>query len=144
MSSAVCVEAERARFALIAADAGREDQMSLIERLCGGSAQSPERGATVLLECRHLATVASENAAPFLWEVTGPGVEDCHHFASDGDAWFVARAARRDEFPCGIDFILVDRRGELLALPRTAQVRAATSPVLSVSPVSSIPTGEGV
>jgi alpha-D-ribose 1-methylphosphonate 5-triphosphate synthase subunit PhnH len=123
LTSAACVGFERARFALITADAPGEEQVALIEALSGGSALSPERGATVIIECRRLGTDAFEDADGFAWEVTGPGVEDRHRFVSSEDAWSRARALRRDEFPCGIDLILIDERGGRVALPRTARVK---------------------
>jgi alpha-D-ribose 1-methylphosphonate 5-triphosphate synthase subunit PhnH len=107
---------EQAHFALIAADAAPGEQAALIEGLSGGSALSPERGATVIIESRQLGT------GPFLWEVTGPGVESLHRFASSENAWFAGRALRHDEFPCGIDLILIDEQGNLAALPRTANI----------------------
>jgi alpha-D-ribose 1-methylphosphonate 5-triphosphate synthase subunit PhnH len=124
MTSATRVEPERAHFALITSGVPHVEQAALIERLTGGTALSPERGATAIVECQRLSVGADR----FLWQVKGPGVESCHHFASSEDAWFAARLLRHDEFPCGIDLILVDGQGNLVGLPRTAQVGAVAPP----------------
>jgi alpha-D-ribose 1-methylphosphonate 5-triphosphate synthase subunit PhnH len=123
MTSASRVAVAQAHFALIPVDAVYAEQTVLIEGLTGGTALSPERGATAIVECRRLTA----DAGSFLWQVTGPGVRSSHRFASSEDAWFMGRALRRDEFPCGIDLILVDSQGNVVGLPRTAQV---TVPVL--------------
>jgi alpha-D-ribose 1-methylphosphonate 5-triphosphate synthase subunit PhnH len=120
-TSAVYVEPEQAHFALITVDVARAEQIALIQRLTGGSALSPERGATILVECRRL----SVEGGSFSWQVTGPGVRASQYFASSEDAWFVGRSLRYDEFPCGIDLILVDSQGSVIGLPRTARIAAA-------------------
>ena len=67
---------------------------------------------------------AAEQAGLHVFEVSGPGVADVNRFAVDRSAWAEARAARGDEFPCGIEILLVDAEGRAVAVPRSARVRA--------------------
>ena len=115
----------------------------------GGTLVSPEKGATVIIGCARVAAIEAEAAgadavAPAsardvalspdaakqaglrVFEVSGPGVADVNRFAVDRSAWAEARAARGDEFPCGIEILLVDAEGRAVAVPRSARVRAVT------------------
>lgn len=108
----------------------------------GGTLVSPEKGATVIVGCARVAAIeaegadaasacdvalspdAAEQAGLRVFEVSGPGVADVNRFAVDRSAWAEARAARGDEFPCGIEILLVDAEGRAVAVPRSARVRA--------------------
>lgn len=108
----------------------------------GGTLVSPEKGATVIVGCARVAAIeaegadaasacdvalspdAAEQAGLHVFEVSGPGVADVNRFAVDRSAWAEARAARGDEFPCGIEILLVDAEGRAVAVPRSARVRA--------------------
>lgn len=61
--------------------------------------------------------------------VQGPGVESVNRFAVDRIAWAAARARRGDEFPCGIDILLVDTRGNVVAIPRTSALAVDGNPL---------------
>ena len=115
----------------------------------GGTLVSPEKGATVIIGCARVEAIeaeaagadaaapasardvalspdAAEQAGLRVFEVSGPGVADVNRFAVDRSAWAEARAARGDEFPCGIEILLVDAEGRAVAVPRSARVRAVT------------------
>jgi alpha-D-ribose 1-methylphosphonate 5-triphosphate synthase subunit PhnH len=116
-------EPSRADFAFICADSAEEQAAQLMEALSGGSLLSPERSATVLFQCdllMHEATAVASRG--FL--LCGPGIADNHVFFASSDAWHRAREGRDDEFPCGIDFILFDRCGNVVCIPRTTTVEA--------------------
>lgn len=51
----------------------------------------------------------------------GPGVERENRFAVDRADWLRARDARGDEFPCGIEIVLVDPDGRVVAVPRSSR-----------------------
>ncbi|MDR1088647.1 MAG: phosphonate C-P lyase system protein PhnH [Coriobacteriales bacterium] len=143
-SSATVAPPAQARFALISADASPEQASQLLLTLSGGSDLAPELGATVIIECTRLgsevsvpgdaAVVAQHAASPearfdalpqdtaAVFAVTGPGVKEQHTFAASSSWWFAAREKRCDEFPCGIDLILVDPAGRVVALPRSAHI----------------------
>ena len=115
----------------------------------GGTLVSPEKGATVIIGCARVAAIeaeaagadaaapasardvalspdAAEQAGLRVFEVSGPGVADVNRFAVDRSTWAEARAARGDEFPCGIEILLVDAEGRAVAVPRSARVCAVT------------------
>ena len=69
-----------------------------------------------------VATLDGSKAGLSVFEVRGPGVAETNHFATDRRAWAVARAQRGDEFPCGIEIVLVDAVGNVVAIPRTSAV----------------------
>ena len=101
---------------------------------CRGTLVSPEKGATVLVGCARLAS-ADEAAgecggepALHVVEVRGPGVADVNRFAVDRVDWARARDARRDEFPCGIEIVLVDPAGRVVAVPRSSRVTCPSAP----------------
>lgn len=98
---------------------------SLIRRAvveaCRGTLASPEKGATILMGCTYI-TQECDNAALHEVEVRGPGVKDVNTFYIDRSDWAFARTDRKDEFPCGIEIILVDPAGNLVAVPRSSQI----------------------
>lgn len=87
----------------------------------GGSFISPDEGATVLAAAGRLSQDAFDGA--FRIEVEGPGVKGVQAFYSDSCEWAFARAARGDEYPCGIEIALVTDEGVLVAIPRSSAVR---------------------
>ena len=58
----------------------------------------------------------------------GPGVERENRFAVDRVDWLRARDARGDEFPCGIEIVLVDPEGRIVAVPRSSSARRLADP----------------
>lgn len=97
-----------------------------------GTLIDPQLGATAIVGCRTLmgldragvrtgAVAGADEAST--WELTGPGIKDRALITLDRTDVMDARAARGDEFPCGIDCILVDGAGHLIALPRTTRAR---------------------
>lgn len=102
-------DAEARREALVAAKAG-----TLVE---------PERGATVIVACSAVSAVDVPGLARV--EVKGPGVDGQTAFYVDRTDWARARAARGDEYPCGIEILLVDEDGNVAAIPRSTRVSLA-------------------
>jgi alpha-D-ribose 1-methylphosphonate 5-triphosphate synthase subunit PhnH len=118
---------DSADFVFVAALASREQAARLIAGLSGGNLAAPHRGATVVVECDRLAQEAEE-AARYGFSARGPGIRGSHAFFASSDGWFDARTQRCDEFPCGIDFILVDRYANVVCIPRTTTVECVLSP----------------
>ena len=58
----------------------------------------------------------------------GPGVERENRFAVDRVDWLRARAERGDEFPCGIEIVLVDPEGRVVAIPRSSSATLVGDP----------------
>ncbi|MDR0514976.1 MAG: phosphonate C-P lyase system protein PhnH [Coriobacteriaceae bacterium] len=106
---------DAARFAVIAADADPDQATEVLLGLSGGNDISPEKGATALIECEALGIGQAFCA-------TGPGIAKRHVFLVSSAWWHDAREARKDEFPRGIDIILVDGAGRVMAVPRTTRL----------------------
>ncbi|MCL1798207.1 MAG: phosphonate C-P lyase system protein PhnH [Eggerthellaceae bacterium] len=115
-----------AAFVVVPHGCDKELAGQAIVQASAGSFLSPEAGATVLLGCERLAFLteregAEAGDASLYWvSVEGPGVRDSHVFGIDCFDWVWARKRRGDEFPCGIEIILVDRQGQVAAIPRSS------------------------
>ena len=115
------------------------DAASKIAALYPGTLRDPHLGATAVVECGTLvgldatgsrAGSSSGSAEVSTWRLSGPGIKGCSEIVCDrGDA-IAARLERADEFPCGIDLVLVDGAGHVAAIPRSARVEAALSDVV--------------
>ena len=55
----------------------------------------------------------------------GPGIEKTAELYVSQVEWVHARAERADEYPCGIEILLVDGEGNVAALPRTTRIENA-------------------
>jgi alpha-D-ribose 1-methylphosphonate 5-triphosphate synthase subunit PhnH len=88
-----------------------------------GTALAPDQSTTLLVECEILLDAPSAGAA--ILTLRGRGVAGERRLAVDnGVADLLGRlAAREDEYPLGIDVVLVGRAGAVAALPRTTSHR---------------------
>jgi alpha-D-ribose 1-methylphosphonate 5-triphosphate synthase subunit PhnH len=95
-----------------------------ISRLRRGCAAAPEEGAKVGLRCRALTEGGPGEVTV---ELSGPGVPGCARLGVDGvgRAVFDALRAVNSTFPAGVDVWLVDERGQLAGLPRSARLAVA-------------------
>lgn len=90
---------------------------ALLELVPEGTLADPHRGATVLVGVDDLGS-----GDP--WTLSGPGVDGSRRCVLPaGDHWTAVRARRTAEFPLGFDLVFFDRKGRVLALPRTTQLR---------------------
>ena len=114
-----------ADFVVVPARADAQTAREAVAEACRGTLTSPEKGATVLMGCARLAAVPEDGqvAEPAVHVVAlrGPGVERENRFAVDRADWLRARDARGDEFPCGIEIVLVDPDGRVVAVPRSSR-----------------------
>jgi alpha-D-ribose 1-methylphosphonate 5-triphosphate synthase subunit PhnH len=90
-----------------------------ISRLRRGSAAAPEDGAKVGLACTALT---EGGPGEVTLELSGPGVPGRARLGVDGVAHAVFEALREanSAFPAGVDVWLVDERGQVAGLPRSA------------------------
>ena len=121
-----------ADFVVVPARADAQTAREAVAEACRGTLTSPEKGATVLMGCARLAEVPEDGqvAEPAVHVVAlrGPGVERENRFAVDRVDWLRARDARGDEFPCGIEIVLVDPEGRIAAVPRSSSARRLADP----------------
>lgn len=89
-----------------------------------GSLESPEFGATVLVEIDHVG----EGALSL--ELSGPGVDGRRTLCLAGlhPAWLARRADWVGGFPLGVDLLLCDAT-RIVALPRTTRMAITTGAV---------------
>ncbi|MGI6105460.1 MAG: phosphonate C-P lyase system protein PhnH [Raoultibacter sp.] len=99
------------------------------EKASGGSLDSPHNGATFLIECNRLFSDEekalegkAENDALYWISVEGPGIEERHVFGVSDHEWIWSREKRQDEYPCGVEIILTDCNGRVVAIPRSSFV----------------------
>lgn len=83
-----------------------------------GTLESPERGATILLQ------VAALGEGPG-WRLSGPGIPAVQPLAVTGldPAWMAHRNSWNEGFPMGVDMILIDC-SRIVALPRSTRIAA--------------------
>lgn len=82
-----------------------------------GSLESPELGATVLVDVDSVGSGAQAVA------LTGPGIRDRRELRLSGlhPAWLERRRDWTDGFPLGVDLLLLDA-ARIVALPRTTRL----------------------
>lgn len=84
-----------------------------------GSLSSPELSATLVLVVDSLTQGA-------VYQLTGPGIETQQSMQVQGldRQWLVQRDEWNAAFPMGIDILLTDAEQNLVALPRTINIKA--------------------
>ena len=99
--------------------AGRPFERLDVAGLSAGTLAAPEGGATLLVAAETL-----ENG-PARLRLSGRGVPGERVLALDEPTarLLVRVAAREDEYPLGLDAIVVDACGRVAALPRTTRIR---------------------
>ncbi len=129
--------ASDADFVIVLPRADGDQAARAVREARPGTPVSPETGATVLMGCSRLAAwpVPGSQGGQggfaddlCMVELRGPGVRDANRFLVDRVSWIAARAARCDEFPCGIEIVLVDGEGRVVAVPRSSSVAEAATP----------------
>lgn len=119
---AVRASCRDANFVIVPVRADAATAYAAVYEATCGMLISPEKGATVFVGCTCVSGDAARAVDLLQVEVRGPGVRDVNRFWVDRLAWAQAREARNDEFPCGIDVVLVDGAGNFVAIPRSSQV----------------------
>lgn len=126
-------ELEQADFILIPDVAHSFACRDAILKAFEGTLIAPEKGATVVIHCGLLAGdsipgtaddlgVLDPDKKAYRVVVSGPGIKETHTFFVDRNDWIEARRDRGDEYPCGIDLILVDVEGHVVGIPRTTKI----------------------
>ncbi len=83
-----------------------------------GELSNPEKGATLILQGESLG-IGNK-----LLELAGAGIKETRLVCLAGFhlQWFICRQQWVENFPLGVDLILVDR-SQIMALPRTTQIQ---------------------
>lgn len=117
-------DATEADFVLVPCE-DDEVQCEVLLKANEGTLAEPEQGACVFLQC---GVVSGDPAVGLhCLELEGPGIETTAKLYVDQVAWVRARRLRGDEYPCGIEILLVDAQGNIAAFPRTTCIVAVSA-----------------
>ena len=97
-------------------DGRSPDFLELLNQAGNGNLIDPHESATIIAQCDFVAADPS-------FVLSGPGIEDstiCQIGLCPG--WLEIRNQRNQEFPLGIDLILVDGANRAMALPRSTKI----------------------
>lgn len=120
---AMRVPCREADFVVVPARADAQTVRRAVLEASRGVLASPEKGATVLMGCDRIRAAGQKDGMPLhAVDVQGPGVADVNRFGIDRIVWADARAERGDDYPCGIEIVIVDDEGNLVAIPRSARL----------------------
>lgn len=128
------LDVSTAPYAFLPADVRDDRARAFVLDLTEGTLADPHLGATLVVECATLlgsdaegrrTGSASGSISSSTWVLSGPGIKTTASIACDRTDVLEARCERADEFPCGIDLILVDGAGHVAALPRTTRIAHA-------------------
>lgn len=107
------VSIQEADFIFIMEDASKQAIHEVFKSAKKGSLTNPEQAATILIETESLSYGHSLT-------LEGPGIKHSEHVEIDAhELWVAERAEANQEFPLGVDLILIDRLSNLMCLPRT-------------------------
>ncbi|MBZ4665414.1 phosphonate C-P lyase system protein PhnH [Mahella sp.] len=89
-----------------------------------GSLLRPDESATIILSVEELGK--GKQPGGYILRISGPGVEHERFCAVKGlsSCWMRLREIVDAEYPMGIDMIITDEKGEIIALPRTTIIKA--------------------
>ena len=94
-----------------------EQLSDIIDQAYCGTLEDPHQGATLIVECDRLLKDGSLC-------LSGCGIlGEKQVQVKLEDEWVEAREEKNHEFPLGIDMILTDAFGNVMALPRTTRIR---------------------
>ncbi|MGI6033672.1 MAG: phosphonate C-P lyase system protein PhnH [Coriobacteriales bacterium] len=122
--------AEACMFCLIPHDVRGDEANQALSALSPGTLVSPHLGATAIVECSTLlghdrygrkAGSSSGTSRAHGWVLSGPGIVESAKILCDRSDILATRNGRGDEFPCGIDLMLVDGAGHVVCVPRSRE-----------------------
>lgn len=82
-----------------------------------GDLVNPNGSATIIAEFEEIKEGTQ-------LELAGPGIKEVNRISiSESRAWIRARKEKNQEYPLGIDGIYIDKKGNVMCLPRTTQIK---------------------
>lgn len=106
-----------ADFIFIMKDAQKQMVHEVFRSARKGTLTSPEQSATILIETERLSSGS-------LLTLEGPGIQHTENVVIDAvERWMTERTEANKEFPLGVDIILVDRKSNIMCLPRTTIIK---------------------
>lgn len=114
MSKVTNVQA--ADFIFIMQDAEKQFIHDVFTKAKKGTLINPQQSATIIIETEMLS---NEHRLT----LKGPGIANTESVKIDAsEYWMSARAEANNEYPLGVDMILIDHQSNLMCLPRTTQI----------------------
>ena len=92
-----------------------------LEEICSkskiGNLVNPNKSATIIAEFDEIGNNHS-------LEFTGPGIKDVNKVCISGNTnWIKSRKIKNEEYPLGIDIICLDKKSNVLCIPRTTNIK---------------------
>lgn len=110
------IDVSNADFIIISLPTSTDEILDRLNQAKIGDLVSPHKSATVILEVESLTS-------GFNYELNGPGIKGTVQLSCTVSPEVIKN--RKDinaEYPLGIDIILIDRKGNVVGLPRTTQI----------------------
>lgn len=104
-----------------------EQVTEIMSQVKQGTLIDPHLSATVLLaveDLKEVRDVTSGDQKGTMYTLKGPGIEHEKHVFIEGMSahWWKMRQETNQEYPLGVDMIIVSDNDEILAIPRTTMV----------------------
>jgi alpha-D-ribose 1-methylphosphonate 5-triphosphate synthase subunit PhnH len=107
------VDLQAADYIFIMKDAKKQMIKEVFKEAKRGTLTNPQKSATILIETDRLS-----NGNQLSLE--GPGIAHTENAEiDDSEFWVTERAEAMKEYPLGVDIILIDRKSNVMCLPRT-------------------------
>lgn len=99
------------------------DSGGLVRHAQRGTQESPDLGATIVYQVERL----EEDAGPGSISLSGPGIEDqaTPLIVGLGQEELSLIQEINNEYPLGVDLLLIDRENKVMALPRSLRIASA-------------------
>ncbi len=106
---------EEARFVFLPLASSEEEKVSVFKNVSTGDLIDPHLGAMIILEV--------ESFTGDTYRLTGPGMKVAKEREIPLHETFVKqRQENNSDYPKGFDLLLLDKQGQLMALPRTTKM----------------------
>lgn len=109
-------ELQAADYLFIMNNASALDISEAFRRARKGTLTNPQQSATIIIETEKLSN------EPGL-TLQGPGIATTKNVQiAASEAWMVERANANQEYPLGVDMIIIDYQSNMMCLPRTTMI----------------------
>lgn len=117
---------EQADYLFIDGTMGGDEYVPLLSQCKKGSLVYPEESATLFLL---VGTMRMDKSSEADWIWTGPGIEERIGCSLTGisSGWLLQRSRMSEDYPLGVDIVLMTASGTLLGLPRSLSVAKGRS-----------------
>jgi alpha-D-ribose 1-methylphosphonate 5-triphosphate synthase subunit PhnH len=116
MTYAQAKPVREADFIFVLEDSRDKALESVCKEAKTGDLLNPNKSATIIAEFENIEAFGN-------LELKGPGIKKKAEIGISGsNGWLEARGVKNQEFPMGVDIICLDRKSNLLCIPRTTVI----------------------